>query len=103
MSIRVLIADDHRIMRDGLRAMLEKEPDIKVVGEAADGRMAQLLARDLAPDVIIMDVNMPELNGIEATRQITADLREVKIIALSMQRSAFCVKHAQGWGGWLYA
>jgi two-component system response regulator NreC len=64
--------------------MLEKEPDIKVVGDAADGRMAQLLARDLAPDVIIMDVNMPELNGIEATRQITAELRGVKIIALSM-------------------
>ena len=84
MSFKVLIVDDHRIMREGLRAMLEKEPDIKVVGDAADGRMAQLLARDLAPDVIIMDVNMPELNGIEATRQITADLRGVKIIALSM-------------------
>jgi DNA-binding NarL/FixJ family response regulator len=84
MSFKVLIVDDHRIMREGLRAMLEKEPDIKVVGEATDGRMAQLLARDLAPDVIIMDVNMPELNGIEATRQITAESREVKIIALSM-------------------
>jgi two-component system response regulator NreC len=84
MSFKVLIVDDHRIMREGLRAMLEKEPDIKVVGDAADGRMAQLLARDLAPDVIIMDVNMPELNGIEATRQITAELRGVKIIALSM-------------------
>ena len=84
MSFKVLIVDDHRILREGLRAMLEKEPDIKVVGDAADGRMAQLLARDLTPDVIIMDVNMPELNGIEATRQITAELREVKIIALSM-------------------
>jgi two-component system response regulator NreC len=84
MSFKVLIVDDHRIMREGLRAMLEKEPDIKVVGDAADGRMAQLLARDLAPDVIIMDVSMPELNGIEATRQITAELRGVKIIALSM-------------------
>ena len=84
MSFKVLIVDDHRMMREGLRAMLEKEPDIKVVGDAADGRIAQQLARDLAPDVIIMDVNMPELNGIEATRQITAELREVKIIALSM-------------------
>ncbi|MGO8761492.1 MAG: response regulator [Desulfobaccales bacterium] len=84
MSFKVLIVDDHRIMREGLRAMLEKEPDIKVVGDATDGRMAQLLARDLAPDVIIMDVNMPELNGIEATRQITAELSDVKIIALSM-------------------
>ncbi len=84
MSFKVLIVDDHRIMREGLRAMLEKEPDIKVVGDATDGRMAQLLARDLAPDVIIMDVNMPELNGIEATRQITAELSDVKVIALSM-------------------
>ncbi len=84
MSLKVLIADDHRIIREGLRAMLEKEPDIKVVGDAADGRVAQLLARDLNPDVVIMDVNMPELNGIEATRQIAAELRGVKIIALSM-------------------
>jgi two-component system response regulator NreC len=84
MSLKVLISDDHRIMREGLRAMLEKEPDIKVVGDAADGRMAQLLARELTPDVIVMDVNMPELNGIEATRQIAVELRGVKIIALSM-------------------
>jgi DNA-binding NarL/FixJ family response regulator len=84
MSLRVLIADDHRIIREGLRAMLEKEHDIKVVGDAADGRMAQRLARDLTPDVVIMDVNMPELNGIEATRQIAAEVAGVKIIALSM-------------------
>jgi DNA-binding NarL/FixJ family response regulator len=84
MSFNVLIVDDHRIIREGLRCMLEKEHDIKVVGEAADGRVAQRLARDLTPDVIIMDVNMPELNGIEATRQIAAELRGVKIIALSM-------------------
>jgi two-component system response regulator NreC len=84
MSLKVLIADDHRIVREGLRAMLEKEHDIKVVGDAADGRVAQRLARDLTPDVVIMDVNMPELNGIEATRQIAAELRGVKIIALSM-------------------
>ena len=84
MSIKVLIADDHRIMRDGLRAMLEKEPDIKVVGDAPNGRMAQLLSRDLIPDVIIMDISMPELNGIDATKQIAAEFRGVKIIALSM-------------------
>lgn len=84
MSIKVLIVDDHQIMRDGLRAMLEQEPDINVVGDAPDGRMAQLLSRDLAPDVIIMDISMPELNGIDATQQIIAELRGVKIIALSM-------------------
>jgi len=84
MSIKVMIADDHQIVREGLRAMLEKEHDIKVVGEAVDGRMTERLARELVPDVIIMDVAMPDLNGIEATRQIAAELPGVKIIALSM-------------------
>jgi DNA-binding NarL/FixJ family response regulator len=84
MSIKVLIADDHQIMREGLRAMLEKEHDIKIVGEAVDGRMTERLARELLPDVIIMDVAMPDLNGLEATRQIAAELPGVKIIALSM-------------------
>jgi two-component system response regulator NreC len=84
MSIKVLIADDHQIIREGLRVMLEKEHDIKIVGEAVDGRMTERLALELVPDVIIMDVAMPDLNGIEATRQITAKLRGVKIIALSM-------------------
>jgi two-component system response regulator NreC len=84
MSIKVVIADDHQIVREGLRAMLEKEHDIKVVGEAVDGRMTERLARELVPDVIIMDVAMPDLNGIEATRQIVAELPGVKIIALSM-------------------
>ena len=84
MSIKVLIADDHKIVREGLRSMLEQEHDIKVVGEAEDGRMTQRLARELVPDVIIMDVAMPDLNGIEATRQIVAELPAVRIIALSM-------------------
>ena len=84
MSIKVLIADDHQMMREGLRAMLEKEHDINVLGEAEDGRMIQRMARELRPDVIIMDVAMPDLNGIEATRQIVAELPGVKIIALSM-------------------
>ncbi len=84
MSIKVLIADDHQIMREGLRSMLDREHDITVVGEADDGRMTQRLARELVPDVIIMDVAMPDLNGIEATRQIVAELPGVKIIALSM-------------------
>jgi DNA-binding NarL/FixJ family response regulator len=84
MSTKVLIADDHQIMREGLRTMLEKEHDLKVVGEAENGRMTLRLARELIPDVIIMDVAMPDLNGIEATRQIIAELPSVKIIALSM-------------------
>ena len=84
MHIKVLIADDHQIVREGLRSMLEKEPGIKVVGEAEEGRTTLRLARELAPDVIIMDVAMPELNGIEATRQILAEFPAIKVIALSM-------------------
>jgi DNA-binding NarL/FixJ family response regulator len=84
MSTRVLVADDHQIVREGLRSLLEKEPWINVVGEAEDGRRAVELARKLTPDVIIMDMSMPDLNGIEATRQIVAEFPKVKIIALSM-------------------
>lgn len=84
MAIKVLIADDHQIVREGLRSMLEKEPGIQVVGEAEEGRTTLRLARDLTPDVIIMDVAMPELNGIEATRQILAESPTIKVIALSM-------------------
>jgi DNA-binding NarL/FixJ family response regulator len=84
MTIKVLIADDHQIVREGLRSMLEKEPEIRVVGEAEEGRTTLRLARELAPDVIIMDVAMPDLNGIEATRQITAEFPTINIIALSM-------------------
>ncbi|HYG74922.1 MAG TPA: response regulator transcription factor [Planctomycetota bacterium] len=84
MSIRVLLADDHKIMRDGLRALLDKVPDVEVVAEAENGRDAVELARTLKPNVIIMDMSMPELNGIEATRQVLADNSKVRVIALSM-------------------
>jgi two-component system response regulator NreC len=84
MKVKVLIADDHQIVREGLRAMLETEPWIEVVGEAEEGRTTLRLARELAPDVIIMDLAMPDLNGIEATRQIVAEFPKVKVIALSM-------------------
>lgn len=84
MSIKVLIADDHQIVREGLRALLGKEPGITVVGEAEEGRTTLRLARDLSPDVIIMDVAMPDLNGIEATRQVVSEFPDIKVIALSM-------------------
>ena len=84
MKVKVLIADDHQIVREGLRAMLETEPWIEVVGEAEEGRTTLRLARELTPDVIIMDLAMPNLNGIEATRQIVAEFPKIKVIALSM-------------------
>ena len=82
--MKVLLADDHKIVRDGLRNLLEKQQDITVAGEAEDGREALQLARKLSPDVVIMDIAMPDLNGIEATRQILSEVQDVKIVALSM-------------------
>ena len=84
MTIQILLADDHKITRDGLKALLENPKNMTVIGEAENGRKAVRLALELQPDVIVMDINMPELNGIEATRQIKAELPEAKIIALSM-------------------
>jgi two-component system response regulator NreC len=84
MSTRILLADDHRIVREGLRVLIEKQPNMEVVAEAENGRTAVELVQKLHPDVIIMDVAMPDLNGIEATRQIIAKALSVKIIALSM-------------------
>jgi DNA-binding NarL/FixJ family response regulator len=84
MSIKVLLADDHRLMREALRSIVEKEPDMKVVGEAADGRSAVRLAREVSPDIVIMDIAMPELNGVEATQQIFSEAPNIKILALSM-------------------
>lgn len=84
MSTRVLLVDDHAIIREGLRSLLEKQPDMEVVADADDGRKAIELVRELSPDIVIMDVTMPGLNGIEATRLIAAELPNVKIVALSI-------------------
>jgi two-component system, NarL family, response regulator LiaR len=81
--IRVLITDDHAIVRKGIRALLATEPDIEVVGEASDGAEAVAQARALRPDVILMDLVMPKVDGIEATRQITAELPGVRILVLT--------------------
>jgi len=83
MAIRVLLVDDHELMREGLRAILERERDIEVVGEAASGREAIAQADSLAPDVVIMDVAMQDMNGVEATRQIRAAQHQVRVVALS--------------------
>ncbi|MEZ4867482.1 MAG: response regulator transcription factor [Caldilineaceae bacterium] len=84
MTIRVLLADDHGIVRAGLRALLETQPELTVVGEAATGRLAVDEALRLRPDVVVLDIAMPELNGVEATRQIHAALPKIAIIILSM-------------------
>jgi len=84
LPYRVLLADDHKIIRDGLRSLLEKEKDMVVAGEAENGRQALQLTRKLNPDVIIMDISMPDLNGIDAAKQILGEQPGVKIVALSM-------------------
>src|SRR5947207_2100339 len=84
MSIGILIADDHRIVREGLRALLEKQPDFDVLGEAHEGRTIVQLALQLKPDVVITDVSLPTLNGIEATRRLLEKLPLVRVIGLSM-------------------
>lgn len=84
MSTKILLADDHQLMRQGLRSMLDEQDGLQVIGEADDGRTAVRLARELRPDLVIMDVTMPDLNGIDATRQIRAENPRVKVIALSM-------------------
>lgn len=84
MTIRVLLADDHRMFREGLRSLLAGQRDLEIVGEAADGLDAVALARRLEARVVVMDVEMPLLNGIEATRQIHAELPRVRVVILSM-------------------
>jgi len=84
LTIKVLVADDHQIVREGLRSLLEKKSGLEVIGEAENGRRAVELVRQLKPDVVIMDVSMPDLNGIEATRQINQDFPGAKVLALSM-------------------
>jgi DNA-binding NarL/FixJ family response regulator len=86
MPIRILLADDHEVVRDGVRALLEKQADMAVVGEAADGRQAAELAEDLHPDVIVMDVGMPNLNGIDATRRILSAHPQIGVVMLSMHQ-----------------
>jgi DNA-binding NarL/FixJ family response regulator len=84
MPVRIVIADDHRIVREGLRHLLEKRTDFTVVAEASDGEAAVRLAKELSPDVIILDISMPGMNGIEATRRILAERPGVRVLALSM-------------------
>jgi DNA-binding NarL/FixJ family response regulator len=92
--MKVLLADDHRIVREGLKSLLQSQPDLEVIAEASDGRQAVEMARELGPDVVVMDVAMPQLNGIEATRQLANDQGEMKIVALSMHSDRRFVSEA---------
>jgi DNA-binding NarL/FixJ family response regulator len=85
--MKILIADDHEMVRKGLKGLLEEQPDFKVVGEARNGREAVLKARELKPDVVIMDFTMPELNGREATRLIRKELPQTEVLILTMHES----------------
>lgn len=96
-KIRILLADDHAIVRAGIRTLLEKQPDLEVVGEAADGRETIDEARQLRPDVVVMDIAMPGIGGLEATQRIKNECPEVRILALTMhedERYLFRAIHA---------
>ena len=91
-NVRVLLADDHGVVRQGFRMILEKQPDMEIVGEAGDGREAIELAEKLHPDIVVMDVAMPGLNGIEATRRLMSITPPPRVLALSMHKDAVYVR-----------
>jgi len=91
--MKILLVDDHKLMREGLRMLLEKLGQITIVGEADNGVTAVRMARDLKPDLVLMDIAMPDLNGIEATRRIMTEAPGVKVIALSMHADKRFVRH----------
>jgi len=92
MRIRIMLVDDHAIVRHGLSQAFQQEDDMVVVGQANDGHSAVKRVRELMPDVVVMDIHMPGLNGIDATRQIQQEAPGVKVIALSMHSTRPCIK-----------
>lgn len=96
--VRILLADDHEVVRCGLRALLEMHPGWEVCGEAADGRAAVDLAQKLSPDIVVMDISMPQLNGFEATRQILERTRGIEVLVLSVNDTEQMVREVIGAG-----
>jgi two-component system response regulator NreC len=90
--IRILLADDHAVVRQGFKMILGAQPDMEIVGEAGNGREAIELAENLKPDIVVMDVAMPELNGIEATRRLAASVPHLRVVALSMHKDNVYVR-----------
>jgi two-component system, NarL family, response regulator NreC len=89
---RILLADDHAVVRQGFKMILAAQPDMEIVGEAGNGRATVELAEQLRPDIVVMDVAMPELNGIEATRRLAASLPHTRVLALSMHKDSVYVR-----------
>ena len=90
--IRILLADDHAVVRQGFKMILSEQPDMEIVGEAGNGREAVELAESLKPDIVVMDVAMPELNGIEATRRLATSVPHARVVALSMHKDSVYVR-----------
>jgi DNA-binding NarL/FixJ family response regulator len=82
-KLRILLADDHKMVREGLRLLIDSQPDMRVVGEAANGREVLQRARELKPDLVVMDLSMPELNGLQATERLKAEAPEIKVVAIT--------------------
>jgi len=98
MSIEVMLVDDHTIVRQGIKSVISQEPDIKVVAEASDGREAIELAKQKSPDVIVMDISLPFLNGLDASRQILKQNKSIKILILSMHENRVFIEKALSYG-----
>jgi DNA-binding NarL/FixJ family response regulator len=89
MKIRIMLVDDHEIVRNGVANLIRREPDFQIVGEASDGESAVDLAREIRPDAILMDINLPGMDGIQATRIICDELKDVRIIGFSVYDGRF--------------
>lgn len=92
MPIKIVLVDDHKLVREGLQALIEKDHRMEVIGEAEDGRTAVKMVLELLPDVVVIDISMPGLNGVDATRQIISAIPKIKVIALSVNSSKRFVK-----------